>query len=398
MGQAAEITAQANAAAELISSDEHIIALLLQGTPLLDVRAPVEFRRGALPAATNIPLLDDSQRAAVGKRYRQGGREAAIAQGHSLITGSVKAQRLADWRRFLSDAPDAVLYCFRGGLRSEIVQQWLTEPGLAEQGLAEQSIAVPRISGGYKRVRQLLLTRLQTLATTLPLMIIAGRTGSGKTHLLARLSAGDLSTGNHENNIACIDLEGLANHRGSAFGQRPGGQPSQADFENRLSLAMLRNAHCRRMFLEDESRAIGTLCLPQSLHQSMGKAPMALLQVPIAERSRTIMQDYILSDYAALQQADIDSASALFSKNLRGALTRIQKRLGGDNYRRIAGLMDEALQAHLQQGESEGHLHWIAALLKTYYDPMYDYQLANKGNEVVFHGSPDEFLIWAGAA
>ena len=401
-----------------ITSEQDIIALLLRGAPLLDLRAPLEFRRGALPGAVNIPLLDDEQRAAVGLSYRQGGRDAAIATGHSLITAPVKARRLADWHGYLASHPDAALYCLRGGLRSEIAQQWLADAG----------VAVPRIAGGYRRVRQLLQARLEGLVTDgdaslpakfapLPLTVIAGKTGCGKTHLLARL---------HRS----IDLEGLANHRGSAFGQRPGGQPSQADFENRLSLAFLRYAeegagdspppHEARLFLEDESRSIGSLCLPRSLHQAMARAPMALIEAPLTQRSRRIMEDYILSDYNELQRAEQkdaakksaaqksaeqkgtmqktslpDTPRQRFSDSLRGALARIERRLGGDNYRRIAKMLEQALHAQFEQGSSDAHLHWISELLKVYYDPMYDYQLSRKSNDIIFRGSAEEFLDWA---
>ena len=364
-----------------ISSEREIADILLRRTPLLDVRAPVEFARGGLPEAVNIPLLDDEQRAAVGKSYREGGREAAIDKGHSLIHGAVKAQRIADWRNFLTAHPDAVLYCFRGGLRSQITQEWLAEHG----------ISVPRIGGGYRQVRGMLVERTERLAAALPFVIVAGRTGSGKTHLLNSLP--------HS-----VDLEGLANHRGSAFGQRVAGQPSQANFENQLGLALLRReAEAPRcVFLEDESRSIGSRCLPPSLCEAIGRAPMALIEASVEERSRTIMQDYILSNYIELQvQAEQQgeapaSAQERFSAGLRDALARIQKRLGGENYRRIDELMEQALHAHFQQNDSSGHLDWITALVNTYYDRMYDYQLSRKCNEVVFRGSRDEFLKWAG--
>ena len=117
--------------------------LLLDYTPMIDVRAPVEFATGALPASINLPLMTDDERHQVGLRYKNNGQDSAIAMGHQLVHGEIKQQRVQAWQDFIQANPSAVLYCARGGLRSQLTQQWLAEAG----------IDCPRVEGGYKSLR-----------------------------------------------------------------------------------------------------------------------------------------------------------------------------------------------------------------------------------------------------
>ena len=191
--------------------------ILIADLPLLDVRAPTEFAKGAFPSAENIALLDDGQREQVGICYQAAGNEAALALGRRLICGELKAARLELWSAFARAHPQGALYCFRGGQRSQIVQQWLAGAG----------IEYPRVVGGYKAMRQFLIERLTQFAESHHLTVVGGRTGTGKTDLI--------------NQFDCsIDLEGLAHHRGSGFGRRATAQPAQIDFENRLSIAWVK--------------------------------------------------------------------------------------------------------------------------------------------------------------
>jgi len=121
--------------------------LFLQNVPLMDVRAPVEFAKGAFPQAVNLPLMNDSERQKVGTRYKQQGQAAAIALGHQLVRGKLKAARIDAWLAQVQAAPEGYLYCFRGGLRSQLVQQWLSEAG----------VQYPRVIGGYKAMRRFLI-------------------------------------------------------------------------------------------------------------------------------------------------------------------------------------------------------------------------------------------------
>ena len=114
--------------------------LLLDDTPMIDVRAPIEFASGALPFAANLPLMADEERHQVGICYKEQGQQAAIELGHQLVSGDLKAQRVKAWQDFMAANPNAVLYCARGGLRSQLSQEWLAEAG----------IECPKVEGGYK--------------------------------------------------------------------------------------------------------------------------------------------------------------------------------------------------------------------------------------------------------
>lgn len=354
-----------------IISAAEIPALFIHDIPLLDVRAPVEFARGAFPAAENLPLLDDAERAAVGKIFKTAGQQAAIALGHELIGGTHKAERITAWTGFIAQHPNAALYCFRGGLRSATVQEWLAEAGME----------IPRIAGGYKRMRRVLLNTLEQFTAQNNLLIVAGKTGSGKTHLINALQ--------HS-----IDLEGLANHRGSAFGTRVQGQPSQINFENALAIALLKlpSRQARRLFVEDESRAIGSLSLPQTLYGKMLEAPIALLEESLEQRVDTILHDYIYSNFLDFKRTDPDNSERLFGEYLLSSLAKIRRRLGDTNHAILQDSMQQALQ---HNGELDAHREWIRLLLQKYYDPMYEYQLQKKLSRVVFRGDREELLRWA---
>lgn len=342
-------------------------------TPLLDVRSPIEFQRGAFQHATNLPLLTDAEREAVGTQYRRQGRAAAIDLGNTLLNSEAKQQRLLSWQCYLEKQPSALLYCFRGGLRSQTVQQWLSQQG----------IYVPHIEGGYKALRRFLINTLDSTSVAAEFLIIAGKTGSGKTHLLNGLANS-------------IDLEGIANHRGSAFGRRARPQPSQIDFENNLAAAFLKlpAAAKSKIFIEDEGRGIGSVAIPPSLYAQMMAAPIAVVEEAVDSRVETILNDYILSNYLEFKQDAAEDFLAVFKKFLLSSLERIQKRLGSKNYQSIRALMQEALTNHDHDTELQAHKLWIKSLLQNYYDPMYSYQLDQKLERVVFRGDKQEFLSW----
>ena len=346
---------------------DNLRSLFVGDVPLLDVRAPVEFAEGAFPAAENHPLIDDEQRQRIGIEYKEAGQEQAIALGGELVSGSVKTERIARWTEFLQRHPDAVLYCFRGGKRSEISQRWLLE---------ETGICCPRVRGGYKAMRRFLLDQLEQNSRQCRPIVIGGRTGVGKTRLLERCAAR-------------IDLEALANHRGSAFGQHVQPQPAQVDFENALAIALLKLVDAGNPFfvVEDESRNIGSRHVPPAFFARIETAPLVLLEASEEERVDITLQEYV-HDALAEFRVDYGKGDAFkrWSDYLIGSVDRIRRRLGGDRHAQVRTMLDAAIERHAVSGDTEGHRSWIAFLLREYYDGMYEYQLARKAERVIFRG------------
>ena len=329
------------------SVSDYANALTL-GAPLIDLRSPSEFRRGAFPGAVSLPLLTDAERERVGIRYKHGGRDAAIAFGTEMISGDLKAARLAAWERIADAHPDAMLYCWRGGLRSETVQRWLADTGRD----------VPRIRGGYRALRRFCI---DTLDQQREWIVVGGRTGVGKTDIVRRVPNS-------------IDLEALANHRGSAFGKRQTPQPMPISFENALAVELLRR-HAAPAVVEDESRTIGRLAIPDGIYRRMQASPIVLVESDQATRVDNIYREYIVEagDPEGLQHA------------LTTSLDNIRRRLGGDRHREVRSRMGQAFE----RGDADAHRAWIGMLLDWYYDPMYDYQIGKKQHRVVFQGNAD---------
>lgn len=350
--------------------------LFLQDIPLLDVRAPVEFERGAFPTASSIPLLDDEQREQIGIRYKNAGQEEAIRLGLELATPAIRAQRLRQWIEFRKKHPQGYIYCFRGGLRSRTTQQWMREQG------AEY----PLVIGGYKAMRRFLIDELEHSANAVALVCVGGLTGTGKTRVLRKIR--------HH-----IDFEGLANHRGSAFGRDVMDvQPSVIDWENRVSIELLKHRSQfaqKPVFVEDEGRRIGRIGMPDCLFDALLKAPRAILQVDIEDRIRLIGEDYIQHSWPAYQRSYGVAAEKEFSGFVLDNLARIQKRLGGERYLKVRRCFEGALQEFFRDGQVEGFYDGIRTLLEDYYDPMYRYQIESKQPEIIFEGPEKELLEWA---
>ena len=351
--------------------------LFLRDRSLIDTRAPIEFERGSFPGAVNIPLMTDVEREQVGIRYKEQGEHAAVALGHELVSGHVKEDRIAAWIEQVKRNANAALFCFRGGLRSQTVQAWL----------ASEGDHLPVVDGGYKALRAYLLNSLEECLCDTSLVVIGGRTGVAKTALLNQAS--DMLR------LPVIDLEGLAHHRGSAFGKRAEPQPTQVNFENRIAIELLklRNGGHQQVIMEDESRLIGRCALPLTLQEKLRAAPIVVLDASLEDRVHHSWENYILSNYRE-QVALCDSHEAAFSAfatSLRLSLANIQKRLGGARYQELSEVLEKALLAH-SQGDPEQHKQWITVLLRDYYDPMYDYQLKSKQRHVVFRGNFNEVL------
>lgn len=341
--------------------------LFLHDVPMMDARAPVEFAKGAFPGVVNLPLMNDVERQKVGTCYKQQGQDAAIKLGHQLVSGDLKAERIAAWAAFAKANPDGYLYCFRGGLRSQIVQQWLKE---------EAGIEYPRVIGGYKAMRTFLLETTEQAVAQCDFVIVGGLTGTGKTEVLAQLDNG-------------LDLEGHANHRGSSFGKRATPQPAPIDFENRLAIDILkkRAAGHQQFVLEDESRMVGSCTVPLVLHQGMQDYPLIWLEDSLAGRVERILSDYVTklcAEFVAVHGEE--QGFSLFAERLQQSLNNILKRLGGERHQRLSAIMQAAL-AEQQRGTGvELHRGWIEGLLVEYYDPMYAFQRDSKAKRIEFSG------------
>ena len=353
-------------------------SVFLSETPLIDTRSPSEFAKGSLPTAVNLPLMTDQEREAVGIRYKAHGQEAAIQLGHELVTASTKAQRVAEWKAFSAEHPEGALFCFRGGLRSEITQRWLCEVG----------VNYPRIEGGYKAMRRWLSDHSDAYIATVPLLLLGGQTGAAKTRVLNEGNAGLPIPGS-------IDLEGLANHRGSAFGKRVTAQPSQISFELAFGIEVLKRSHegHSTLVLEDEGRLIGRCALPLCLQTARKEADWIQLDAGLDERVQHSYENYILSNLKELKKTRGDGGFRDFADGLLESLQRIQKRLGGSRYKTLKDALDEALRAH-QQGNPELHKLWIKELLTEYYDPMYQYQMTKRIRPPLFKGEAKAVIAY----
>eukprot|EP00588_Corethron_pennatum_P027414 CAMPEP_0194316658 /NCGR_PEP_ID=MMETSP0171-20130528/13452_1 /TAXON_ID=218684 /ORGANISM="Corethron pennatum, Strain L29A3" /LENGTH=413 /DNA_ID=CAMNT_0039072979 /DNA_START=129 /DNA_END=1370 /DNA_ORIENTATION=+ len=366
-------------------------SLLLGNVPLLDVRAPVEYLKGSFPSTTNLPILTDSEREAVGTCYKTEGSDAAVALGAQLVSGPTKASRVKAWTEYARAHPHGYLYCFRGGMRSHTAQRWLAE---------ESGVRYPLVTGGAKAMRTFLLEELavSTDASRTDFVSVRGATGTGKTRVLDALGPG-----------RSLDLEGIARHRGSTFGRLPTSpefpsQPSQIDFENEISILLARLLEAAggegpvRVYVEDESRRIGRLTIPQELFSRMSTCGTYVTVTGDMEgRLDVLVEDYILDlgrRYVALYGEDV--GPGMHRERLLGDLGRIKKRIGGDRHMHLTKIMNSAFDEYeVTGGDTALHRVWGKTLLEEYYDPMYRHQDEQAGGRELFRGSRDDVTNWA---
>jgi len=319
----------------------------------IDLRSENEFKKGSIPQSVNIPILNNDQFKKVGIEYKKNGSDAAIALGHSLVKGSLKENLIHHWTEHLKKNPECLLYCFRGGMRSEIAVKWLNDCG----------VKVNRLKGGYKNFRNWVISQHLDIENYIKdWIIIGGLTGSGKTDFLRSFKES-------------IDLEQIANHRGSAFGVRDSGQPTQSNFENILTLDYLNHKY-EKLILEDESRTIGRAGLPGFWYQKMQSSKLVILEVDDDKRAENIYYEYVYDELNNGVKED-----NLLEKYL-GSLNNIKRRLGNVVYDNIKDLMKSAFH----QNEKEIHKEWILRLLTRYYDKMYSYKLDMRKDFIVHKG------------
>ena len=230
-------------------------------------------------------------------------------------------------------------------------------------------------------MRRFLINQFSNLPS---LIVVSGKTGVGKTELLGQLQNS-------------LDLEGHANHRGSAFGRFIDVQPAQINFENSIAIELLKfntAHHSNSLFVEDESRLIGKVHLPQELQSAMKMSPIVLLEDTTENRVHRIYKEYILAQWKEYADRFPDNAFDEFSDYLRTAMDAIRKRLGGAAHQKLRQLLDDALLKQ-RTGVFEAHKFWIKSLLEDYYDPMYSYQLEKKTQRIIFRGDMQEIINWS---
>ncbi len=336
-----------------------------RGQIFIDVRAPVEFHQGHIPLSINAPILSDEERAQVGLTYKRDGQDAAIERGQALVSGDNRETKIKTWEEILRDHPEAILTCFRGGLRSRTTQGWLKERGWDR----------PLLNGGYKAIRQAFLEQIEKIAKVQKFLLLSGPTGAGKTRLLHRLSA----------SWPVADLEAYAEHRGSAFGSWGGEQPQQAVFENRLAWQLFRvesDLQRRRipLILEDESRLIGRCVQPEVFFERLRSSPILWLDEPLERRVENTFEDYILN---------VEVREALFQR-YKQSLGKIRNRLGGLRYKKILSQLESCENAWKSRGELDENRVWIESLLIDYYDPLYFGSLDRRNPEIVLKAPSDQ--------
>ena len=346
--------------------------LFIADTPLIDTRAPIEFDQGAFPYTTNLPLMSDKERELVGTCYKNKGQEKAIELGHELVQGEVKQERLDAWLEFIKNNPNGALYCFRGGMRSQITQQWIYKAS---------GINYPRIKGGYKALRRFLIDETDRIMGQVTPIVIGGQTVCGKTLLLDQLKD-------------TIDLEGLANHRGSAFGNTTTPQPTQINFENTLAIELIKKQKHSHLVFEDEGSNVGTVHIPQCVQDKTSQAELILLEASVAERLEVSMDAYVINMQQDFITQDTTNGFDNFSNYWLNSLEKIQRRLGLERYKALLQLVNSALVKYKEQGDPEGFYPVVEELLVGYYDPMYDYQIQKKMDRVVFKGNANEVLSY----
>lgn len=305
---------------------------LSQSTPMIDVRSPSEFESGRVQSAVNIPLFNDEERAEIGTLYTQQSREQAILRGLE-ITGPKMADfvrstiKLCEERSAETDPGtkptfDVAVHCWRGGMRSNSFAWLLEQAGL--------EVAV--LEGGYKAYRQHVH---HVLDGSFRFQVISGLTGAAKTVYLHRL---------HDRGEQTIDLEGLANHRGSAFGGVGlGEQPTTEQFENSLFDRVRELDVSKPIWIEDEGNRIGRVNVPETFHRQIQHAPAIFIDASIERRTQHLVDIY--GDHSR--------------DELAYSIEKIRKRLGGQHV--------NAAVAALESGD----LHTTTEIVLRYYDKTY---------------------------
>ncbi len=299
--------------------------------PVIDVRSEGEFDAGHIPGVVNIPLLNNAERVVVGTTYKQQGQRAAIHEGFRLV-GPRLEQLILEAER-VADGKEALVHCWRGGMRSSNFSQFISMAGIRSRVLA----------GGYKTYRQ---AAMEMFRAPINLVTITGCTGSGKSDLLRELA---------RQGEQVLDLEHMASHKGSAFGHLllpP--QPTTEQFQNELYERMLTLNLNRRVWVEDESIAIGKIFLPSEFWARLHHSPLVRMEVPKPVRVDRLVLEYGPSD----------------KEEFLSIMAKISKKLGGQHFQ-------DAREKLLQ-----GDMAAVIDILLTYYDKAYVRSMERRSNQL----------------
>ncbi len=358
--------------------------IILNNIPLIDVRAPIEYEKGAFPNTTNLPIMDNMERHTIGTTYKKQGHDTAVALGYHLVSGENKRKKVSAWSQFIHTHPNAMLYCFRGGQRSRISQEWIQ---------SETKQPILRLEGGYKAFRNYLLQNLDPNNHTYTPLRLGGHTGSGKTRLLQKLESNFWAPSEQEHapsSIRFLDLEGIAHHRGSAFGNHIDPQPTQINFENTLAYKLIQLQHqgIQHLILEDEGRNVGRCFFPQALAAFWNQKNLVILEASLEERVHITYQEYVLEAQTHYIHAFGNELGLNNWLNyILESLAKMKKRLGGLAYQELVKTVELAYIQQQKTGSTDGHTQWIYTLLANYYDPMYAYQMEKNTDNIIFRGN-----------
>lgn len=308
---------------------------------LIDVRSPKEFADGHIEGAVNVPLFSDDERALIGTLYKQQGRELAVKKGLACVAPRMNELVDVIYNSFLQHTADGqkkqlVVYCARGGMRSKSVAMLVDYLG---------SMNVFQLSGGFKAYKNFLRSQAPLCSH---IVLIGGKTGSGKTYILQELA---------KRGEQVLDLEGLSNHRGSSFGAlgKPN-QPTQEQFIVSCLHTLVTSDRNRPLWVEHEGNRLGNLHVPRELWGIMEKAPVLYIDVPIEQRKKNILKEY----------------GHFSADELIACATLLEKRLGGFETRRVIEFIRES------------NTEKTVEILLKHYDKSYEYATKHNAGNTFF--------------